>query len=227
MADDLAAAERRIEKALTTESSALAIGLRIKANRQRQGISVRDLAERAHISKTSVVNMEQGRCRPVTILKVCAALGLHIERFLADEQEDPAADAIVHRYEDDRWYDLSGFASGPLGGKDRPLTDGERDVFHNKGITAQMLMFKSRFPDSNFWVGIIELSEQSELRSHPGEEFVLVLAGQAKIKVGKQTFELKTGESICFNPNRKHSYGPAADSSKVSIFCLRVNPSGT
>lgn len=226
MADDLAAAERRIEQALT-ESSPLVIGQRIKASRLRQGISVRDLAERAHVSKTSIVNMEQGRCRPVTILKVCAALGLHIERFLADEQEDLTADAIVHRHEDDRWYDLTGFASGLLGGQDRPLTDAERNEFHKEGITAQMLMFKSRFPGSNFWVGMIELSEQSETRSHPGEEFVLVLAGQAKIKVGKQSFELQTGESICFNPNRKHSYGPASNCPKVSIFCLRVNLSGT
>lgn len=225
MAEDIASAERRIEEALS-KTSPIVIGQRIKASRIQQGISVRDLAERAKISKTSVVNLEQGRCRPLTILKVCVALGLHIERFLDDDQVSPKADVAIHRREDDRWFNLSDLVSGPLIKQDRPLSDEERNKFHHDGIVAQMLMFKSRFPDSNFWIGIIELSGPSEAREHPGEEFVYVLDGSAQISVGKELYKLEKGESICLDPRRIHSYAPTKGE-KTSLLCVRINRPGT
>ena len=227
MPEDIAAVERRIEEALKA-STPLAFGQRLKSIRTRQGISVRSLADRARLSKTSIINLEQGHsCRPVTIMKVCAALGLHIERFLSNEPE-PINDVVVHRHEDDRWFDLMGFASGPLGGLDRPLSEPELKHFHDHGIATQMLMFRSRFPSSNFWAGIIELTEASEPRQHPGEEFIFVLTGTLRINVANSSYDLLPGESICFNPNQSHSYAPASDQNeKVSFLCFRMNTPGT
>lgn len=227
MPENIAAVERRIEEALKSVS-ALEFGQRIKASRNQQGITVRDLAERANLSKTSIVNLEKGiSCRAVTVMKVCGALGLHIERFLGSSPIQPL-DIAVHRHTDDRWYDLTGFSSGPLGGLERPLSGVELEDFHRQGIGAQMLMFKSRFTDSNFWAGIIELTQKSEPRQHPGEEFVFVLNGSLIVEVGNTLTNLVAGESICFNPNLVHSYGPGGnDHKKVSFLCFRVNMPGT
>jgi mannose-6-phosphate isomerase-like protein (cupin superfamily) len=160
-------------------------------------------------------------------MKVCAALGLHIERFLAQEPE-PINEVVIHRHEDDRWYDLTGFAAGPLGGLDRPLSETELMYFHNHGIATQMLMFRSRFPSSNFWAGIIELTEASESRQHPGEEFIYVLVGTLRVMVAEVAYDLSPGESICFNPNHIHSYSPGIGiGEKVSFLCFRMNTSGT
>jgi transcriptional regulator with XRE-family HTH domain len=222
--EDIAAVERRIEEALRA-SSPLVFGERIKASRTSQGISIRELATRAKLSKTSIVSLEKGEtCRPVTIMKVCAALGLHLERFA--DQETRNGNAAVHRRNDDRWYDLMGFSSGTIGGYDRPLTEDEKAHYHQGGVTNQMLMFRSRFPDSSFWPGILEFSQPSEARQHPGEEFIYVLKGMARIQIGEDAFLLEVGESLCFDATVSHSYAPHG-CSIVSMVCIRINTMGT
>src|SRR5215831_10955194 len=85
---------------------AAVLGLRLRRARIHQGLSVRDVAGRASLSKTSVVRLEQGhKAYPLTVVKVCAVLGLHLAG-ITDPKGSSDAAAIVHRKEDDRWYDL-------------------------------------------------------------------------------------------------------------------------
>lgn len=202
--------------------------MRLRSIREKHGLSVRDLAEKSRLSKTSIMNLEHGHsCRPVTIMKVCAALGLHIERFLQPPAHEEPQLPAIHRREDDRWYDLNGLSSGPLGGLDRPATDLEREQFHKHGLGAQMLMFQSRLSASSSIPGIIELTQSSEARSHPGEEFVYVLDGMLKMEIGSKQYELGQGESMSFDPNVSHNYAPGSKCKKVTFLCFRSHPTGT
>ena len=102
------------------------LGDRLRRTRTRQGRSIRELADAAGLSKSSIVRLEQGGgTYPLTIVKVCAALGLHVARL---RDADTAGDDrfAVHREQDDRWYEMTDFGSGPLGAVDRPLTLDER-----------------------------------------------------------------------------------------------------
>jgi transcriptional regulator with XRE-family HTH domain len=219
--EDLARAESHIATLLKTTSIAT-VAARIRRARLQQGVSVRDLAVKAVVSKTSIVNLEKGTsCRPITILKVGLALGLHVDRFF---QETSATDEAiaVHRSADDRWYALSGYGQGPLGGQDRPLSPEERLQFHAAGIPAQMAIFQSRLPDSAFWTGLIEVSAPSERSTHPGQEFVYVLQGTLLLEVEGKSYRLVLGESAAFRGERPHTYAPEGDAPCLFL-CLRVD----
>jgi transcriptional regulator with XRE-family HTH domain len=193
---------------ILTQISPETLGDRLRRARLRQGLSIRDLATAAGLSKTSIVRLEQGGTTyPITIVKVCAALGLHLAS-LANSSGEGNENAVVHRHTDDRWFDLTNFGAGPLGGEDRPLAPSERANFVASGAGVPLLILKSRLPEGKLLSTIIEVFTPSEPRQHPGEEFVFVLEGNAQITVGKEIFLLEQGESIVFRSAEPHAYAP-------------------
>lgn len=212
--------ERVIERLLADLPVAV-VGARLQRARAAQGMSVRDLAEAAGLSKNSVVRLEKGEeVRPITILKVCTALGLHVERLA---EPDMAEAVAIHRPSDDRWFDMSDFAGGTLGGLERPLTLEERTRFVQEGAQVPLLLLRSRLPQGKVLPTILELYRPSEPRSHPGEEFVYVLEGVARITVGENAYVLSAGESMDFWASEPHSYAPAGDT-PARVLSVRVNP---
>lgn len=212
--------ERAVERIVESLPAAV-IGGRLRRAREAQRLSVRDAAEAAGLSKTSVVRVEKGEeARPITILKLCAALGLHVERLAVPEE---AGSVALHRREDDRWFDMVDFGAGPLGGEDRPLSEAERAAFVQSGARAPLLMLHSRLAQGKVLPSVLELYETSEPRSHPGEEFVYVLAGRAKIGVSGIDYVLEEGESMEFWGTEPHAYGPAGEA-PARVLSVRINP---
>lgn len=189
-----------------------ALGDRLRRARSRQGRSIRELADAAGLSKSSIVRLEQGGgTYPMTVVKVCAALGLHVARL---RDPDGVGDdrLAVHRRDDDRWYDLTDFGAGPLGGVDRPLTAVERAELARQGVAVPILLLASRLSDGQLMAIVVELYGPSETREHPGEEFVYVLDGTARITVGGTAVTLLRGESMVFRSAEPHTYAPAEGS---------------
>jgi transcriptional regulator with XRE-family HTH domain len=193
------------------------LGERIRRARLRQGRSIRDLAAAAGLSKTSIVRLEQGgSAYPLTVVKLCAALGLHLASIVADRHD--ATTVAVHRHTGDRWFDLTDFGAGPLG----TLSEPERAALVNENPTVvPLLILASRLAEGRLLSTVIEVYSPSEPRSHPGEEFVFVLSGTAKIRVGQQDYELGEGESIVFRSIEPHAYAPA-ETSKLPVRLLSV-----
>jgi transcriptional regulator with XRE-family HTH domain len=198
-----------------------ALGDRLRRARTRQGRSIRDLAEAAGLSKSSIVRLEQGGgTYPMTVVKVCAALGLHVAR-LRDPESAGNDRLAVHRTTDDRWYDLVDFGAGPLGAVDRPLTAAERAEFAKQGVVVPIVVLGSRLSDGQLLSNVVEVYGQSVTREHPGEEFVYVLDGTASITVGQTTVTLAKGESMVFRSIEPHTYAPA-DGSTMPVRLLMV-----
>jgi transcriptional regulator with XRE-family HTH domain len=204
---------------------AAVLGLRLRRARIRQGLSVRDVASRGSLSKTSVVRLEQGhKAYPLTVVKVCAVLGLHLAG-ITDAKGSSDGAAAVHHHEDDRWYDMIDFGAGPLGGLDRPLRQAERKRFAKEGPSVAVLLLKNRLATGRLLPTVLEIYRASPPRSHAGEEFVYVLQGKASLCIGGTVHTLSEGEAITFWSEEEHTYAPAADSPAmpVRLLSLRID----
>lgn len=200
------------------------LGDRIRRIRVRQKLSIRDLATAAGMSKTSVVRMEAGESfRASTLLRACEALSIHVER-LASLSDDAAEPYMVHRRSDDRWLDMADTAGRQLLGVDRPLSPNEREEAASNGVTVPVCLIKSRLDGGSVLPSIIEAYSKSPGRSHPGEEFLYVLSGRARIEIGPDVIELDEGEAVTFWSAEPHSYAPASEAdAPVRLLSVRVD----
>lgn len=195
------------------------VGQRLRRARLKQGLSIRELAAKAEVSKTSIVRLEQGQPTfASTVVRVCKSLGLHLAGLADPRQIDEFA--VVHRAEDDRWFDMTEFGAGPLGGADRPLAASERV---GKAAVA-LLYLRNRLEGGMMLPALLEIYERSETRSHPGEEMVYVLEGTVRVYVGDQVFDLASGECVTFWSAEEHAYEPAPGSAvPVRALSIRVD----
>jgi quercetin dioxygenase-like cupin family protein/DNA-binding XRE family transcriptional regulator len=202
---------------LVTRTGTAIVGDRIHRVRVGMGLSIRDVALRAGVSKTSVLRLEQGgSCRPATLATVCAVLGLHVERLAEGASVEPGA---VHREGDDRWYDMADVAAGPL---PRAGRQAKARVSPLSNVAVAVDLLRSRLQNGRILPTMLEVHRESIARSHPGEEFVYVLAGTLRLTVGTHVFDLKTGESMCFHSGEPHRYAPVGKRT-ARILSIRVD----
>lgn len=197
------------------------IGDRLRRTRQQQRLSIRQLAEMAGVSKTSVVQVESGRTsRKSTYLKVAEVLGLHLDHLAQrSPQERPF---VVHNEADDAWFDLTNFGDGrlPVEAED-PET--RRTLALEKGVVPLNIL-ASRLERGRIKPTILELYGPSPTRSHAGEEHVYVLEGTALISIGTTEITLAQGESVTFWSGEPHAYAPAPGTSlPAKILSVRVD----
>ena len=199
------------------------IGHRVRRLRDLQGLSIRELAEKASISKNSIVRLEQGRgTQAVTILKICAVLGVHTQRLAEPTNEDIIS--ITHQKKDDRWFDGANMGSQPLLNSNRPLTANQRKKAVAEGAQVPVNLLQCRLPGGKILPSVLELHGPSPIRSHVGEEFVYVLSGTVIITVSDKKHRLKEGESMTFWSAEPHSYAPAnAKNGPAMILSVRVD----
>lgn len=199
------------------------LGNRLRRIRNLQGVSIREVATQAGISKNSIVRLEQGRgTQAMTVLRICTVLGIHIEK-LAEASGEELTTGVAHRAQDDAWYDMTDFGAGPLSGEARPMSDQERRELAKKGVVPLSIL-KSRLPNGRVLPTIVEVYGPSPTRSHVGEEFAYVLEGEALISVGQDEFLLKQGESVTFWSAEQHTYAPAPGSTlPARILSVRVD----
>lgn len=205
--------------------SSSVLNSRLKRARLRQGLSVRELAVKAQLSKTSIVRLEQGNpSHPMTVVKICEALGLHLAG-ITDPATLKLAPVAVHHHQDDRWYDMTDFGAGPLGEHDRPLRPTERTRFARKSGVIPLLYLRSRLEAGKLLPVVIELHQASPMRSHAGEEFVYVLQGSLQIRIAGKDYLLEEGESITFWSAEEHLYSPSPQckSLPVRILSIRID----
>lgn len=216
--------QQKAMRELLASASPVVIGARLRRARRSIGLSIRDLAALALVSKNSIVRIEQGGTpNSMTVLKLCEALGIHVAS-LAKPSKKESETFAVHRAEDDRWYELSDFGSGVLAGLDRPLTEKERRELVRRGARVPLLILKSRLDAGKLLPTVVELYSPSDVRSHAGEEFAFVLKGDAIITVGGRPVKLGEGESVTFWSAEEHIYAPAQGSSlPVRILSVRLD----
>jgi transcriptional regulator with XRE-family HTH domain len=167
---------------------AVEVGKKIRELREARAMSLQDLADRTGYSSALLSQFESHMVSPPlgALVKLSLVLEVEVSRFLGEDQAHP--------------YVL--------------VREGEREVVSrvasregvNLGYTYEALGFGMQ--DHNMEPFIVTLEpvpiREKRLSVHEGEEFIYVLEGKMRIRLGDHTDVLGPGDSIYFKCTTPH-----------------------
>ena len=182
------------------------VGALIRRERQRQGLSLRELARRVGVSASMLSQVETDRTRPSvsTIYAIATELGLSIDALLSDggAAAQSAPDPVSARTR-------SGAAAPALAELACQLVRPEqrRKLELESGVTWELLsdllphlvdfMYVTYEPGGSS-------SSSGKLMRHTGTEFAFLLRGKLKIQVGFDEYVLQPGDALAFDSSEPH-----------------------
>jgi transcriptional regulator with XRE-family HTH domain len=182
-----------------TAALALAIGGRVRQERQARGWTLDQLAEAAGVSRRMVVNVEQGAVNPSvgTLLRISDALGVGLPALVERPESKPVK---ITRHSDGAvlW-------SSPSGGR---------------GV----LMAGTEPPDVvELWDWTLGPGDDHPSEPHtPGtKELIQVQQGTITVEVAGELATLEAGDAIAFPGDVAHGYanpGPQAARFSLAVF---------
>ena len=170
------------------------VGARLRASRQRAGLSQRRLAELAHVSNATISLIEANKVSPsVSALRqVLSALGVSIGEFFAENT--PPAEKVVFRA-----AELTEIGGGAVSYK---------QVGANlDGRSLQMIHERYR----------AGAQSGTKMISHQGEEAGLVIKGRLTLEVEGARYELGEGDAYFFDSRKPHAFRNAGDGELVIV----------
>ncbi|MCT7374610.1 helix-turn-helix domain-containing protein [Chelativorans salis] len=185
----------------------LAIGNRLRVERERRNVSVRELARRINVSPSLISQVERGLVMPSvsTLWSVASELDLTIDELFSvserskrkagpEEQGGP-----VQRSHSRKRIRLSG---GVVWERLTAHADDEVEflyVVYEPGA-------ESCPPDSLF--------------RHGGKEYAYVMSGRLGLQIGFEKHELEAGDSVSFNAQTPHRLWAIGDEPAVAIWAV-------
>jgi transcriptional regulator with XRE-family HTH domain/mannose-6-phosphate isomerase-like protein (cupin superfamily) len=208
---------------------ARAIGEKVRAVRQQQQISLRDLAGKADISASMLSQIETGKAFPSvrSIYSIAAALAVPVDYFFPDQiigdagADEPASSAVgVMTASELRDAKVNGAPERsalefvPHAHSPTPVIHpAARPTIELKGGVTWSRLTALAEPNAEF----LEVTYVSgatsgvKMSHHEGREFGLVLEGQLIVDLGFERYMLDAGDSIIFDsttPHRLTNEGP-------------------
>jgi len=182
------------------------IGKRIKSYREKQNLTIEDLANRTVLSEDFLQAVEEDDMYPSLrpLVKISRALGVRLGTFMDDHI---SSDPLIVR----------------LAGREEELTmhpDGKEPgmIFHSlgKGKTDRHMepFFIEMLPESG---------KDTTLSSHEGEEFIAVQSGKMRLIYGQEESILEAGDTVYFNSVVPHHVGCYGDE-KCDIYAVLYFP---
>jgi transcriptional regulator with XRE-family HTH domain len=180
------------EPASSSTFEASKVGSRLRAERERLGISLRELARRVGVSPSLVSQIELDRVNPSvsTLYALVTELGMTMSDVFGDARPGDSVvrplrggDGLAERPETRRVINL---ASGVRWERLTPHSDSEVEFLY---VT---------YP-----VGA-ESCPEDALMTHGGREYGYVTSGTLGVRVGFEEYELEPGGSIAFDSSSPH-----------------------
>lgn len=183
------------------------VGERIRAFREKQNLSLADLAGRTGLDEAFLTAVEGKDLYPSLgpLLKIARALGVRLGTFLDDHV---SRDPLIVRL-DERKEEFSMHQDG-----DHPASHEYYSL--GKGKT-------DRHMEPFFIVMNPEPEESKKLSFHEGEEFIVVVSGQVQLIYGRETTILGPGDSLYYNSVVPHNLSAAGDK-PASIYAVLYFP---
>ena len=180
----------------STAALALAIGIRVRQERQSRHWTLDQLADAAGLSRRMVINVEQGAANPSvgTLLKISDALGVGLPGLVEPPQPMPVK---VTRHADGAalWSSQSGGRGVLVAGTEPP------DVVE-------------------LWDWTLGPGDchTSEAHSPGTKELLQVQQGAITIEVAGQSVALEAGDAVTFSGDVAHSYAnPGTELARFSL----------
>ena len=171
------------------------IDAKVKMDRENRKLSIEDVSERTNLSVEQISSIEDGSLVPnlTPLIKIARVLGVRLGTFMDDDENlGPVVSRAQEKKEVTRFSDRGNAINSDL------------DFY----TLAQNKAGRHMDP---FVIDIFPSSEEEvKLSTHEGEEFIYVLEGEVEIKYGKETYHLKTGDSIYYESivaHHVHSFG--------------------
>jgi transcriptional regulator with XRE-family HTH domain len=177
----------------------------IRQERQRQGLSLRELARRVGVSASMLSQVETDRTHPSvsTIYAIATELEISIDALLSESGAAIAADGTT-----------GGSRHGPASAPSLDeltcqlvRSEDRRKLELESGVTWELLsdllphlvdfMFVSYEPGGRS-------SSSGKLMRHTGTEFAYLLRGKLKIQVGFDEYVLEPGDALAFDSSQPH-----------------------
>ena len=179
------------------------VGHKIKGFRESKSLSIEEIAERSGLSVEQINSIENDENLPSLgpLIKVARALGVRLGTFLDDSDE---LGPVVFRAADREKDSSISFSNG--------ANDARKHMEYHP--LAQQKAGRHMEP---FVIDINpEDSPEFQLSAHEGEEFIYVMQGEVEIVYGKDTYNLKEGDSIFYDSIVKHHvHGAPGKSAKI------------
>jgi transcriptional regulator with XRE-family HTH domain len=210
-----------------TVSDTGALGRRIRELRNSKGIGVRELARQINVSPSLISHIELGKGPPSvkTLYSLVAALGVHLSEIF-NHCKMPDDEFSLRVINGSRKRNSSPAITseakpqglGPvLRGSDRPGIQLEHG-FRWERLTP------GPDPEVEFLETIIAVGggkPDSEMKTHNGAEYGIVLRGKLGIKIAFESFILQPQDSIRFESTLPHCMWNAGDEPVHAIWFVR------
>lgn len=169
------------------------VGVQLRARREEQQLSLRELARRLEISPSALSQIETGKSRPSvgTLYAIVSEL-----RMSLDELFGGVAPAPVE------------VARAPSARKDELQAHDSRAKLQLESGVRWERLTATPDPEADFLWVVYEpggsSSQGDGFIRHSGREYGLVLSGTLEVTVGFDTYEVGPGDSISFDSTTPH-----------------------
>ena len=163
-----------------------AIGLRIRKLRLEKGLTLDDLATASGVSRAMISRIERAEASPTASLlaRVCAALGLSLSAFFAEEGQ--GASPVSRRQDQPVWRD--------------PETRYMRRAVSPPGMASDVDIVDVEFPAG------ARVAFPPHAASHGMMQYVWIFDGELEMTVGETVHRLGPGDCLFMPVGDGHSF---------------------
>jgi transcriptional regulator with XRE-family HTH domain len=178
-------------KDVKDELKDLNLGQKIKNLRQRRGMTLQQVAEKASLSEPLLSQIEGEVVAPpvATLLKISKGLGVNIGYFFQDQETEKHA-VVVPQNERKKVF--------------RRIHEDPSKV----GYYYESLAYPKAEKHMEPFHVTFEVKKKEDLLffTHRGEEFIYVLDGQLEFNYENETYSLGAGDSLYFDSSIPHAF---------------------
>jgi transcriptional regulator with XRE-family HTH domain len=213
-------ASRKPSEAASPHLNGAVIGRKLRAERERQGLTVREMARRVDVSPSLVSQIERGLVTPSvgTLWSMTAELGMAMDSLFTETEH------------------------GGVATEQRPAAPGEGNGAHagraysvvQRGHSRQQIRLAGGVawerltaqPDDQveflyvrYEAGAESCPENSFFR-HGGKEYAYLLEGRLGLQIGFDRYELSPGDSVSFESHNPHRLWAIGDGPATAIWVI-------
>ena len=175
------------------------VGQRLRTFRERQGWSLRVLAEQCGLSINAISRIERGENSPTvsSLQRLASALAVPITDFFLEQPKQPA-------------YHIRN-------GNGKQVSHDCYVIEHLSGglPVQQMEPFLYSIEPG--------CASAAAPVSHPGEEFIHCIEGELEVYVDEQLYALNTGDSLLFDGSKPHFWKNPGSQPAVMLLILQAS----